>query len=237
MEDRKDPLQLGRCRIRILGYHTDNRSISKLPIGDLPWAYPAQPITSSAMSGVGQTPLGPVEGTWVIGYFRDGEDAQQPVFFATLGGIPQELADNGKGFNAPIAPRDEMAVLAEFGAKSVDEFSKHFKWDIDVKYEKLMKKKTSPNEYIGIAKISSSQINSLIIELTDSGATQEWVESYVNYIGALKKLNEKITETIVVANLMNDNDNSNSINEIIAKIHQLETESLDLIKKSDNTRP
>jgi len=108
---------------------------------------------------------------------------------------------------------------------------------IDESFEKLMEKKTSPNEYIGIAKVSSSQINSLIIELTDSGATQEWVESYVNYIGALKKLNEKITETIVVANLMNDDDNSNSINEIIAKIHQLEIESLDLIKKSDNTRP
>jgi len=108
---------------------------------------------------------------------------------------------------------------------------------IDESFEKLMEKKTSPNEYIGIAKVSSSQINSLIIELTDSGATQEWVESYVNYIDALKKLNEKITETIVVANFMNGDDNSNSINEIIAKIHQLETESLDLIKKSDNTRP
>ena len=108
---------------------------------------------------------------------------------------------------------------------------------IDESFEKLMERKMSPNEYIGIAKVSSSQINSLIIELTDSGATQEWVESYVNYIGALKKLNEKITETIVVANLMNGDDNSNSINEIIAKIHQLETESLDLIKKSDNTRP
>jgi len=108
---------------------------------------------------------------------------------------------------------------------------------IDESFEKLMEKKTSPNEYIGIAKVSSSQINSLIIELTGSGATQEWVESYVNYIGALKKLNEKITETIVVANLMIGDDNSNSINEIIAKIHQLEIESLDLIKKSDNTRP
>ena len=108
---------------------------------------------------------------------------------------------------------------------------------IDESFEKLMEKKMSPNEYIGIAKVSSSQINSLIIELTDSGATQEWVESYVNYISALKKLNEKITETIVVANLMNGDDNSNSINEIIAKMHQLETESLDLIKKSDNTRP
>ena len=108
---------------------------------------------------------------------------------------------------------------------------------IDESFEELMEKKMSSNEYIRIAKVSSSQINSLIIELTGSGATQEWVESYVNYIGALKKLNEKITETIVVANLMNDNDNSNSINEIIDKIHQLEIESLDLIKKSDNTRP
>ena len=108
---------------------------------------------------------------------------------------------------------------------------------IDESFEKLMEKKMSPNEYIGIAKVSSSQIDSLIIEMIDSGATQEWVESYVNYIDALKKLNGKITETIVVANLMNDDDNSNSINEIIAKIHQLETESLDLIKKSDAARP
>ena len=108
---------------------------------------------------------------------------------------------------------------------------------IDESFEKLMEKKTSPDEYIRIAEVSSSQINSLIIELTNSGAAQEWYDSYANYIGALKKLNEKITETIVVANLMSDDSNSNSINEIIAKIHQLETESLDLIKKSDNTRP
>ena len=108
---------------------------------------------------------------------------------------------------------------------------------IDESFEKLMEEKMSPDEYIKIAEVSSSQINSLIIELINSGATQEWTESYVNYIGALKKLNEKITETIVVANLMSSDNNSNSINKIIAKIHQLETESQDLIKKSDNTRP
>jgi len=108
---------------------------------------------------------------------------------------------------------------------------------IDESFEKLMEKKMSPDEYIRIAEVSSSQINSLIIELTNSGATEEWTESYINYIVALKKLNEKITETIVVANLMNGDNNSNSINEMIAKIHQLEIESQDLMKKSDNTRP
>ena len=108
---------------------------------------------------------------------------------------------------------------------------------IDESFKKLMKNDMNQDEYIRIAEVSSFQIRSLIIELKDSNATQEWTESYVNYIGALKKLNEMITETIVVANLIDSDDDSNSINEIIAKIHQLETESLDLIKKSDNTRP
>ena len=108
---------------------------------------------------------------------------------------------------------------------------------IDESFKKLMENDMNQDEYIRIAEVSSSQILTLIIELKDSGATQEWTESYVNYIGALKKLNEMITETIVVANLMNSDDNSNSINEIIDKIHQLKTESLDLTKKSDAARP
>jgi len=108
---------------------------------------------------------------------------------------------------------------------------------IDESFKKLMENDMNQDEYIRIAEVSSSQILSLIIELKDSGATQEWTESYVNYIGALKKLNEMITETIVVANLMDSDDNSNSINEIIDKIHQLKTESLDLTKKSDAARP
>jgi hypothetical protein len=108
---------------------------------------------------------------------------------------------------------------------------------IDESFKKLMENDMNSDEYIRIAEVSSSQILTLIIELKDSGATQEWTESYVNYIGALKKLNEMITETIVVANLMDSDDNSNSINEIIDKIHQLKTESLDLTKKSDAARP
>ena len=108
---------------------------------------------------------------------------------------------------------------------------------IDESFKKLMENDMNRDEYIRIAEVSSSQILTLIIELKDSGATQEWTESYVNYIGALKKLNEMITETIVVANLMDNDDNSNSINEIIDKIHQLKTESLDLTKKSDAARP
>ena len=130
---------------------------------------------------------------------------------------------------------------------SVSDFEKHLDitkerasmevMGIDDSFKKLMNDEMNPDEYISIAEVTSSQLNSLIIELTNSGATEEWTESYVNYIGALKKLNGKIIETVVVANLITDDSNSDSINEILAKIKQLEAESLDLIKKSDSSRP
>jgi hypothetical protein len=97
VEQRQDPLMLGRCRVRILGHHTNDLNL--IPTNDLPWAYPSQPITSAAISGVGHTPMGPVEGTWVFGFFRDGEDCQEPVMIGTFGGIPQEGPTPSLGFN------------------------------------------------------------------------------------------------------------------------------------------
>ena len=98
VEDRQDPKKLGRVRVRCLGYHTENHG--DLPTSDLPWAHPLNPITSATVSGVGQTPLGVVEGTWVVGFFQDGAEAQQPIIFGTLPGVPKNLPvkDAGKGF-------------------------------------------------------------------------------------------------------------------------------------------
>ncbi len=84
VEDRDDPLKLGRCRVRIFGLHTDD--VSELPTIDLPWAVPMQPINSAAISGKGIAPVGPVEGTWVVGWFLDGEDMQQPMMIGTIAG-------------------------------------------------------------------------------------------------------------------------------------------------------
>ena len=99
VEDRADPLKLGRCRVRILGYHTDKKD--NIPTNTLPWATPSQPITSGAMNGIGSTPMGPVEGTWVFGFFRDGNNAQDPVMIGTFGGIPEAGPDPTLGFNDP----------------------------------------------------------------------------------------------------------------------------------------
>ena len=98
VEDRNDPKTLGRLRVRCLGYHTED--LTKLPTSDLPWAHVMNPITSATVSGIGQSPLGAVEGTWVVGFFTDGSDAQQPMIMGTLPGVPAKLPtkDATKGF-------------------------------------------------------------------------------------------------------------------------------------------
>jgi len=102
VEDRQDPQTLGRLRVRCLGYHTEG--LDKLKTEDLPWAHVMNPITSATVSGLGQSPLGAVEGTWVVGFFQDGSDAQQPIIIGTLPGVPSELPDTGskKGFQDAV---------------------------------------------------------------------------------------------------------------------------------------
>ena len=102
VEDRQDPQTLGRLRVRCLGYHTEK--IDDLKTEDLPWAHVMNPITSATVSGLGQSPLGAVEGTWVVGFFQDGSDAQQPIIIGTLPGVPETLPDTSskKGFQDAV---------------------------------------------------------------------------------------------------------------------------------------
>ena len=122
VEDRHDPLYLGRCKIRVLGWHSEDKN--DMPTISLPWAFPVAPITSASQTGVGFTPLGPVEGTWVVGFYRDGEAGQEPVFFGTLGGIPEldakgvnndGTAVGGKGFLDPRLDVGDQIGHPEFG--------------------------------------------------------------------------------------------------------------------------
>ena len=69
VEDRNDPEQLGRVRVRCLGFHTED--LTKLPTADLPWAHVMHPVTDPSMQGMGNSPTFLVEGSWVIGFFRD----------------------------------------------------------------------------------------------------------------------------------------------------------------------
>ena len=87
VEDRDDPLKLGRARIRINTVH-NTENTQQIPSASLPWATPLVPITSSSMSEVGLAPVGIEVGSTVFGFFMDGAESQMPVYFATMFGIP-----------------------------------------------------------------------------------------------------------------------------------------------------
>lgn len=107
VENRKDPLKLGRCQVRVVGLHTHDKL--SLPTEELPWAYPMQPINSAAISGIGTSPVGVVEGTWVIVMFRD-EDLQQPIILGTIGGIPQKD-------NVIVDPNEDASISIDSNIK------------------------------------------------------------------------------------------------------------------------
>lgn len=102
VEDRNDPEKFGRYKVRILGYHTLDKNV--LPTESLPWAIPMQPVTSAAISGVGSSPTGLVEGSAVIGFFVDGDDGQIPVIMGSFGvedNVPTVLSE---GEASPESP-------------------------------------------------------------------------------------------------------------------------------------
>ncbi len=87
VEDRQDPLKIGRVRIRVHGIHTPNKNAIATP--DLPWAQVLLPTTEAGLSGFGRG-NGLVEGSTVFGFWRDEDYMQDPVVLGVAAGIPAQ---------------------------------------------------------------------------------------------------------------------------------------------------
>ena len=70
-----------RCKVRIIGYHSFDKN--ELADDDLPWAHILTSASegSPAQGGFGKLPT-LIGGESVLGFFLDGEDAQQPVLMS-----------------------------------------------------------------------------------------------------------------------------------------------------------
>jgi len=102
VEKINDPLKLGRCRVRCVGWHTDNKSL--LPTDDLPWAMSSIPVNTNNV-------YPPREGDMVFGFFVDGENAQVPVILGVLPGIPLNAANYQQGFNDAQQHQDLLEMI------------------------------------------------------------------------------------------------------------------------------
>jgi hypothetical protein len=92
VEDRNDPEQLGRIRVRCFGWHTENKQL--IPTESLPWAF----ITQAPNNPASYTPK---EGDMVFGFFLDAASAQNPVVIGVIPGKPTQKPNYQVGFSDP----------------------------------------------------------------------------------------------------------------------------------------
>lgn len=105
---------------------------------------------------------------------------------------------------------------------------------IETEFQNLLDGKTSPEEYIAITEVTTSQVTVQISEFVTSKPPEEWQDSYISYMEALKKFNSYIVETKVAANMLKEGQIDT---EVIQKIESLRSESQELINKSNELRP
>ena len=104
-------------------------------------------------------------------------------------------------------------------------------------FSELINEQISTDEYVRIAEVSSSQNNALLMELAYSDAPEEWQESYINRIASLKSFEAYIIETMVMANLIDNDGEIEQRTEILNNIEKLKEESVQYAKMANSSKP
>lgn len=107
---------------------------------------------------------------------------------------------------------------------------------ISEEFENLIDGSILPEEYIRTSDVISSQVTMQISEFVTSKPPTEWQESYINYMESLQNFNSYVTETKVYANFLKEGK-IDKLDETLAKIQSLKSESERLAKASDESRP
>ena len=101
------------------------------------------------------------------------------------------------------------------GVKNIHEVLQE---SIDIEYQNLQEGKISPMDYIAITEVTSSQVTTQISEFITSKPSEAWQESYISYMNGMKKFNEYILETKVLANQIQNESLDEEILQTINKI-------------------
>ena len=137
-----------------------------------------------------------------------------------------------------IVPQENQStlVVSDYqnyleGVKKIHEVLQE---SIETEFQNLVDGKISPDEYITITEVTTSQVTAQISEFITSKPSEEWQNSYISYMEALKKFNAYIIETKVAANMLKVGQIDD---ETLQKIESLRLETQSLINKSDELRP
>jgi hypothetical protein len=135
------------------------------------------PITSATISGVGQTPLGPVEGTWVVGFFSDGGEAQTPIIMGTLPGVPSYLsADNMDGDRQTIGFLDPLGNYPKY--KDETDINRLAVNAEDNPHPTLTLRKADRDLAVGVANVDATTV---VDDTVDADDGKFWDEPETSY--------------------------------------------------------
>lgn len=114
VEDRDDPEQNGRVRVRIYNVHGDP---VETPKNTLPWAVVLMPGFSASLKQVGVSATGLQINSTVFGFFMDGNDTMMPVIIGVLpgtGDLPKLAAGQNTIEKQQIGPEPVSAFRAKY---------------------------------------------------------------------------------------------------------------------------
>ena len=120
------------------------------------------------------------------------------------------------------------------GVKNIHEVLQE---SIDIEYQNLRDGKSTPKDYIAITEVTSSQVTTQISEFITSKPSEQWQESYINYMEGMIEFNKYILETKVLANQIENENIDTEILETVDKIESIKAEYIEHIKKSNELRP
>jgi len=120
------------------------------------------------------------------------------------------------------------------GVKNIHEVLQE---SIDIEYNNLREGKILPSDYITITEVTSSQVTTQISEFITSKPSEQWQESYISYMNGMKKFNEYILETKVLASQIENGSLDEEILQTVNKIETIKAESIEFVKKSNELRP
>lgn len=146
VEDVKDPAQLGQVRVRIIGLHSEDKSLA--PTETLPWAQVVMPPTGA------KTHSGPIVGDWVFGFFQDGHFAQIPVIMGVFPGV--------EGKQSRIINKYQEEKL---GADNVPKSTQHFREEGEG---------TTFRSARGVLEGTLTQVNNTLLSTTCGISPQVW---------------------------------------------------------------
>jgi hypothetical protein len=105
---------------------------------------------------MGSSPSFLLEGSWVVGFFRDSREKQQPVIMGTLPGYPQDVADVTKGFNDPNGTYPSSEITHSEHSTNESDVNRLARNETDKAHSVVATKNDSITEDVPIANVDTT---------------------------------------------------------------------------------